>query len=75
LKRSAIQGRVAWLDVLIESIRMGIAAMILQLFSRTKEDRYDSDLQLRLMSGLLLGTVGLLLHPESRTLREIQSRG
>jgi hypothetical protein len=54
---------------------MGVAAIILQLFSRAKEDRYDSDQQLRLMGGLLLGTVGLLLHSESGTQREIRNRG
>jgi hypothetical protein len=53
---------------------MGVAAMILQTFSRAKKDRYASDQQLRLMGGLLLGAVGFLLHPESRTQREIQNR-
>ncbi len=48
---------------------MSLAAMILLLFSRAKEDHYDSDQQLQLMGGLLLGTVGLLLHSESGTPR------
>jgi hypothetical protein len=53
---------------------MGVAAMILQLFSTAKEDRYASDQQLRLMDGLLLGAVGFLLHAEPTTNREIQNR-
>jgi hypothetical protein len=53
---------------------MGVAAMILQLFSTAEKDRYASDQQLRLMGGLLLGTVGFLLHTEPRTNREIQNR-
>jgi hypothetical protein len=53
---------------------MGVAAMILQLFSRAKKDRYASDRQLRLMGGLLLGAVGFLLHAEPRTNLEIQNR-